>query len=306
MIHWIVGGLGTAPPPEGKPSVLPHAIFGLIKPGYLLNGDDQSGMIRNDNAAQRLQPLTAEALKSVRLLASDMDGTLTQQERFTPRLLQALQELSAHQIPVVIVTGRSAGWVSAVVHYLPVAGAIAENGGLFYSGPNTPAITLTKIPDLAQHRQQLAQMFAILQQDLPHLQPSLDNAFRLTDWTFDVQNLNLEEIHHLANRCQAQNWGFTYSTVQCHIKPIQQDKAQGLAQVMQRYFPDLDLAQVATVGDSPNDQPLFTAQFPVSVGVANLHHYAHQMEHLPAYITESAEVEGFCQIAAHLIGAAAR
>ncbi len=255
------------------------------------------------NQAQRLQPLTPAVLASTRLIATDMDGTLTQQEQFTPQLLQALQDLAASQIPVVIVTGRSAGWVSAVVHYLPIAGAIAENGGIFYPGPNAAPVSLTDIPDLTLHRQQLAQMFTALQQDLPHLQPSLDNSFRLTDWTFDVQNLSLEEIQHLANRCQAKGWGFTYSTVQCHIKPPQQDKASGLIQVLQRYFPEFNLAQVVTVGDSPNDQPLFTAQFPVSVGVANLHHYANQMTDLPAYITQSAEVEGFCQIAAALIGA---
>lgn len=259
-------------------------------------------MTLDQSCPLRLQPLTAAPLASVKLLATDMDGTLTQHEQFTPQLLKALQHLSVSQIPVLIVTGRSAGWVNAVVHYLPVAGAIAENGGLFYPGPNAAAVTLTGIPDLARHRQQLAQMFTELKQDLPHLQASLDNPFRLTDWTFDVQGLSLEEIDHLASRCQAQGWGFTYSTVQCHIKPAQQDKATGLAQVVQRYFPDVNLAQVATLGDSPNDQPLFTPQFPVSIGVANLHRYASQMNHLPAYVTQAAEVEGFCEVAAQLTG----
>jgi hypothetical protein len=30
--------LGAAPPTEGKPSVLPNIIFGLIKPSYLVLG----------------------------------------------------------------------------------------------------------------------------------------------------------------------------------------------------------------------------------------------------------------------------
>ncbi|MFM7426163.1 MAG: HAD family hydrolase [Elainella sp.] len=254
-------------------------------------------MTLDQKTPPRLQPLTAAALSPVQLIASDMDGTLTHHERFTPQLLQALQTLSAQQIPVLVVTGRSAGWVSAVVHYLPVVGAIAENGGIFYPGPNAAPEILTELPKLARHRQQLAQMFADLQQDLPQLQASLDNPFRLTDWTFDVQGLSLEEINHLASRCQAQGWSFTYSTVQCHIGPAQQNKASGLLQVLQRHFPTLDLTQVATVGDSPNDQPLFMPQFPISIGVANLRCYAAQMAELPAYITQTAEVEGFCEIA---------
>jgi len=36
------------------------------------------------------------------------------------------------EIDIIIVTGRSAGWVEAVANYLPIQGAIAENGGLFY------------------------------------------------------------------------------------------------------------------------------------------------------------------------------
>ena len=85
--------------------------------------------------------------KSPRLIATDMDGTLAQQGKFTASLLHALEDLSAADIPVLIVTGRSAGWVSGLATYLPVAGAmapatgkqIAENGGLFYPAQSTEA-----------------------------------------------------------------------------------------------------------------------------------------------------------------------
>jgi HAD superfamily hydrolase (TIGR01484 family) len=247
-----------------------------------------------------LQPLTAEALQSVRLIATDMDGTLTRQEKFTPVLLQTLNDLAQAQIPVLIVTGRSAGWVNGLVHYLPVAGAIAENGGLFYV--QSESQLLISIPDLNRHRQQLAQMFQQLQQEFPQIQESSDNAFRLTDWTFDVQGLSLDDLQHMADRCQEQGWGFTYSTVQCHIKQPEQEKAAGLHQVLARYFPDLTPDQVVTVGDSPNDQSLFDrSQFPLSVGVANLKHYADQMAHRPTYLTQQSEVDGFCQLAQAVI-----
>ncbi len=163
--------------------------------------------------SQALQPLTPQALQSVRLIATDMDGTLTQQEKFTPMLLQTLLKLANAQVPVLIVTGRSAGWVNAVAHYLPVWGAIAENGGLFYDQSGNSAL-LSDIPD--GHRQKLAQMFGTVQARFPQLRESSDNLFRLTDWTFDVAGLSLEDLQQLTVLCQLQGWGFTYSTVHCH------------------------------------------------------------------------------------------
>jgi hydroxymethylpyrimidine pyrophosphatase-like HAD family hydrolase len=247
-----------------------------------------------------LQPLCSNALQSVRLIATDMDGTLTQHEKFAPALLQTLTDLAQTGIPVIIVTGRSAGWVSGLAHYLPVAGAIAENGGIFYPGyiTDAPPLPLVEIGPIPAHRQQLARMFERLQTNFPQIRESADNLFRLTDWTFDVQGLSLADLQQMATCCQAQGWGFTYSTVQCHIKLRQQEKAAGLQIVLERYFPQLASSQIVTVGDSPNDESLFNPKwFPLSVGVANLKHYAPQMQHLPTYITQSAEVEGFCELA---------
>ena len=77
------------------------------------------------------------------------------------------------------------------------------------------------------------------------------------------------------NLLEAQSMSFTYSTVQCHIKIPRQNKAAGLVKVLQQRFPELSPADIVTVGDSPNDESLFEAQFPQSVGVANVAHYLH-------------------------------
>jgi hydroxymethylpyrimidine pyrophosphatase-like HAD family hydrolase len=236
-------------------------------------------------------------LSNIRLVATDMDGTLTRQGKFTTPLLQALEDLAAANIKVLIVTGRSAGWVSGLSSLMPVVGAIAENGGLFYlSGSDKPA-TLTPIPDLTSHRQQLAAAFLQLQTQFPQIQESADNRFRITDWTFDVASLSPSELQTLGHFCQEMSWGFTYSNVQCHIKPQRQDKAVGLLRVLQEHFQPYSPEQIVTVGDSPNDESLFDRRyFPISVGVANVLEYANQLQHQPAYITNAAEVEGFCEL----------
>jgi HAD superfamily hydrolase (TIGR01484 family) len=249
-----------------------------------------------------MQDLLSQPFAAVRLVATDMDGTLTQKGKFTPALLQALTDLETAGIQVLIVTGRSAGWVSGLVSYLPVVGAIAENGGLFYDGSESEPKLLVPIPDLVNHRQQLAKLFAGLQTEFPKIQESVDNQFRLTDWTFDIQGLTLAELKGLGDRCHAQGWGFTYSTVQCHLRLLQQDKAIGLSQVLSQYFPPYAANQIVTVGDSPNDESLFESdRFPLSVGVANVQHYATQLVHKPLYITKAAEAAGFCELAQLLL-----
>lgn len=243
-------------------------------------------------------PLTQlENANQIRLIATDMDGTLTKNEKFTPRLLEALETLANIPIPVLIITGRSAGWVEGLYHYLPIVGAIAENGGIFYGNHSDYPEILTSIGDIQKHRQDLSQIFSDLCRVYPQLKESSDNQYRLTDWTFSVEGLSTEEIKHLKTLTEERGLSFTYSTVQCHLKPRQQDKAMGLKQALSKFFPTYSLTQVLTLGDSPNDDPLFnSAIFPVSVGVANLLTYRDQLINHPAYITQKPEVEGFLEV----------
>ena len=248
-----------------------------------------------------LKPIDSYHWGNIRLIATDMDGTLTQTEKFDARLFETLSELSTAGIDVLITTGRSAGWVQAVATYLPVVGAIAENGGLIYWN-HDPQPNLISLGNIEQHRQQLHRVFQILRNKFPHIQESSDNRFRITDWTFDVENLSPTELEQIARLCQDEGYGFTYSTIQCHIKPTYQDKAHGLKEIIPQYFPDLKPEQILTVGDSPNDESMFDRQmFPLSVGVANVKNYRDRLKHLPTYVTNKSEGEGFCELAELII-----
>ncbi|MGD1941153.1 MAG: HAD family hydrolase [Leptolyngbyaceae cyanobacterium] len=257
-----------------------------------------------ENSPVPLQESSPTAFTAVRLVATDMDGTLTQAGKFTPALLRSLTELAAAAIPTVIVTGRSAGWVQGIATYLPVVGAIAENGGVWIPADTGEPLTLVDIPVFAQHRDRLAYIFAQLQASFPDLQPSTDNPFRLTDWTFDIGQLTPADLNKIDQTCQAAGWGFTYSTVQCHIRLATQDKGIALQRVWQQQFPAIAAHQVVTVGDSPNDEGLFEAKrFPLSVGVANVQHYCDRLRHQPKFITTGAEVKGFQELAQVLLRA---
>ena len=235
-------------------------------------------------------------LSDIRLIASDVDGTLTHNGKFSSDFISTLLDLQSAGIKVLLVTGRSAGWVSALVNYLPVAGAIAENGGLFLQ-PNGQQDLLSLIPNLSRHRIVLENTFHHIKEKFPNLQTSADNQFRITDWTFDVDDLSADDVEKMAWQCQQMGWSFTYSNVQCHIKPIYQDKATGLLSVLNNHFPKLNLQQVLTIGDSPNDEAMFDPEkFPISVGVANVRHYQDKMLHLPKYVTHASEFAGFSEL----------
>lgn len=238
----------------------------------------------------------------VKLVATDMDGTLTRRGRFTADLLEGLDRLNQANLSVVVITGRSAGWVQGLAHYLPIAGAIAENGGLYVPGANAEAELLVDLPNGSAHRQQLSAMFDTLRQQCLDLTPSSDNPFRLTDWTFDVAGLTQAQLDQLKQTCQAAGWGFTYSTVQCHIYPAGQSKAAGLQRVLNQHFPALTAQEVLTVGDSPNDESLFDRDlFPHGVGVANLKDYWDRLTHHPTAVTAAPEVDGFLELVEVLV-----
>ena len=241
-------------------------------------------------------PLTPERLTDIRLIATDIDGTLTREGKFTTELLEAIDRVNTQGIKLLLVTGRSAGWVSAVNNYLPVAGAIAENGGLYFNGDGDFDL-ITRIESIEEHRAHLAQRFWELQSLYPQIAESSDNQFRITDWTFDLAGLNDLELDEIAIQCQQWGYSFTFSTIQCHIKPQHQDKGVAILQVLKQYFPQINPTQMITVGDSPNDASMFDRElFPHSVGVANIEHYITQLSHQPQYLTKLPEVAGFCEL----------
>ena len=114
--------------------------------------------------------------------------------------------------------------------------------------------------------------------------------------------MTLAELEQIERICQQEGYGFTYSTIQCHIKPIHQNKGLALNKIITKYFPHLIEGEIVTIGDSPNDESLFDpTYFPLSVGVANITNYRDRLKYLPAYITNESEGKGFRELAELII-----
>jgi hydroxymethylpyrimidine pyrophosphatase-like HAD family hydrolase len=68
----------------------------------------------------------------VRALFSDVDGTMTTGERVEASTYEALERLGEAGIPVIMVTGRPAGFGFAFMKMTGCLACIAENGGVTF------------------------------------------------------------------------------------------------------------------------------------------------------------------------------
>ena len=119
--------------------------------------------------------------------------------------MSSLETLKQQNILVLLITGRSAGWCQGLVNYLPVWGIIGENGGVYALKESQSMKPLTAINDIIEHRQLLQNNFEEIRQQFPHLQPSSDNQFRVTDWTFDchfIYHLTFIIYHSFGSRLE--------------------------------------------------------------------------------------------------------
>lgn len=241
---------------------------------------------------------------SLKVVAADVDGTLTSGGRLSASVVAALSALRARGLKVCLVTGRPSGWVQGLVSYLPVDAAIAENGGVVFMGSEAEPLVRNSVTSAYEklgaddQRGPLKKMFEELCADYPQLQVTGDNVYRLSDFTFHVGGLSTAVLSALKQRIESSGLAFTWSTIHAHIMPCGQQKGAALRWLLERWGIAAHPAKTTlTIGDSPNDETLFCeADFPLSAGVANIVKYREVMSHYPKIISTLSESEGFVEI----------
>ncbi|MCO4784382.1 HAD-IIB family hydrolase [Marinomonas atlantica] len=258
-----------------------------------------------NNSPKPLKWLDASVLRQVRYLFTDFDDTLTLNGRLPAVTLQALYDLDAAGIHVIPVTGGCAGWSDMMVRVLPIAGVISEGGGLFLQ-PSKRSVQYHYFNDEASMRAQQAELLTMIQPRLKRfsaLSLTKDQHFRLTDVAIDyAQDIappaTQEKEALLADLL---NLGLNAKASSIHINVCQKgvDKYAMTERVLTDFFGVSSKEAkkcVLYVGDAPNDESMF-AQFPLSVGVANIAPHLNTLTHLPRYIANDAGGAGFAELA---------
>jgi hypothetical protein len=243
----------------------------------------------------------------VRALFSDVDGTMTTGHRIEAATHAAIERLADAGIPVILVTGRSAGFGHAFMLTAPVLAAVTENGGVTFVRDGRKLHKLYGVPaaSLPEWRRRMHDLAVEVKAKVPGARLSSDSKYREVDLAIDW-NEEASLTPQDAEACVAliQKAGFTAvrSSVHVNFCPPHFDKLSAcLTVVRQALGGDAnDLAPYVFVGDALNDAPMFRG-FPASVGVANVKAWWDELPSRPAYVTERAEGAGLRELIDHLM-----
>ena len=243
----------------------------------------------------------------VRALFSDVDGTMTTGDRIEAATYEALERLGEAGVPVIMVTGRPAGFGHAFMKTTPILACVAENGGVLFVREGRKLVKQYGVPaaSLPEWRRRMNDIAVDVMSKVPGARLSSDSKYRevdlAIDWNEEVQ-LSRDDAELCVQMICKAGFEAVRSSVHVYFGPPHFDKLSACMTVVRQVLGGdaNDLSQYAFVGDALNDAPMF-AGFPTSVGVANIRTWWDELSHKPAYLTERPEGAGLRELIAHLM-----
>ncbi|HEY6135253.1 MAG TPA: HAD-IIB family hydrolase [Rubrivivax sp.] len=263
-----------------------------------------------DSRPARWRTCTAQQLRSVRGVLTDIDDTLTHDGAIEPPALAALHALRAAEVPVIAITGRPMGWSEPFALQWPVAAIVAENGAVALCAEGGRLRVEYSQDDATRQRNtlRLKQVAQRVLCEVPGTTLAQDSAGRVTDIAVDHSEfVRLDEagIGRVLDVMRSEGMSATVSSIHINGWFGDHTKLSGARWMLRRLFGrdlDAELERWVYVGDSTNDQLMF-GHCPLSVGVANLRRFADQLQTWPAYITEGERGAGFAEVAQAVLAA---
>jgi HAD superfamily hydrolase (TIGR01484 family) len=253
-------------------------------------------------------------LAALRFVLTDIDDTLTEEGRLPALAYSAMESLAEAGLSVIPVTGRPAGWCDAIARQWPVAAVVGENGALWYAEDRVARRMIRwQVQDEATRLASRARLMALADKAMaavPGTRIASDQPFRLfdaaVDFAEDAGPLPLEDAARIAAVFEAGGAQAKVSSIHVNAWFGDWDKRAGIESLFAARVAPLEsvIGQVAFLGDSPNDAPLFAA-IPFSVGVANVLPHLTRIAAAPAYVTQAPGGRGFAEFAAALLAARA-
>jgi HAD superfamily hydrolase (TIGR01484 family) len=247
------------------------------------------------------------AVARLRALLADIDGTMTTDGRLPAVAYCALEQLQSSGLIVVPVTGRPAGWCDHIARFWPVAAVVGENGAFYFRYDHERKRMIRAwTRDAAQReadRARLSEIGAEVLRSVPGTALAADQRYReadlAIDWCEDVPPLAPAQVQRVVDLLHGEGLTVKVSSIHVNAWFGAFDKLTMTKRLMREQFGiDLETGreQMAFVGDSPNDEPMF-AFFPNSIAVANIAHFTASIVHKPTYVTRGAEGAGFAELA---------
>ncbi|MFC2017774.1 HAD-IIB family hydrolase [Chloroflexota bacterium] len=241
---------------------------------------------------RHIDPGTASRL---RLVMTDVDGTLTPGPGLSPGVPEAVRCLEETGIMVGLVSGRTIAGLEDLASNLGITGpVIAENGGV--ARLKSPG----ELVDLGYSRWPAVEALERLKRLSPGtIVEREDNKDRFVDIVFRSLEASPEDLEIHLQDVELLDSGYILHLMQKGIS-----KGQTLKILLPRIGDGtLSDAEVMVIGDSPTDLSLFE-MFPNSVLVLNPRLSSRQREMMcdtAAYSSEQPFGEGFAEVALHIV-----
>ncbi len=255
----------------------------------------------------RCEPRRLGALRGV---LTDIDDTLTTEGAIPMGVAAALSALRAAGLPVIAVTGRPMGWSRAIAVDTPLAAIVAENGAVALIAEDGEVrvefADSDEVRDVNSVRLRAAAERIV--REVPGATLSRDSGGRVTDIAIDhaeFAHLDAAQIERVVALMRDEGMTATVSSIHVNGWFGAHSKLSGAAWIVRRLFGRDLLAEREDwlyVGDSTNDELMF-ANFPLSVGVANLLDFADRLVQWPAFVTARDRGRGFVEIAESVLAA---
>jgi HAD superfamily hydrolase (TIGR01484 family) len=253
------------------------------------------------------RPLS-ELTGPIRALFSDVDGTMTSGDRIEARTYEALERLGDAGIPVIMVTGRPAGFGHAFMKMTPVLACVSENGGVTFVRDGKKLVKIYGVPaaSLPEWRRRMSDIAVDVMSKVPGARLSSDCKYREVDLAIDWNeeaSLTLADAETCVQMIKKAGLEAVRSSVHVNFGPPQFDKLSACLQLVRQVLrtDPTDLSSYVYVGDALNDAPMFKG-FPTSVGVANIKQYWDELAFKPAFLTEKPEGAGLREVVEHVLG----
>jgi HAD superfamily hydrolase (TIGR01484 family) len=258
-----------------------------------------------------------EEARRIQVVFADIDDTITTEGRLGHEAYRALWDLHNHNIAVVLVTGRPAGWCDHIARMWPITGIVGENGAFYFRyDTNKKRLISSYLLDQDARNALQGRLTLLGERILASVSGSAlasDQAYRIHDLAIDfcedVTPLSEADIQRIVHIFESEGATAKISSIHVNGWFGHWDKVSMISQIASEEL-KLDLkdshqnTKAIYIGDSPNDEPAF-AFFENSVGVANIRNFENQLKHPPRYITRLAGGDGFCELVEKLIQASA-
>ncbi|HSC22317.1 MAG TPA: HAD-IIB family hydrolase [Casimicrobiaceae bacterium] len=258
-----------------------------------------------------LAQMPLDVRRSIRVVLTDIDDTLTTDGKLTAAAYAALERLHEAGRIVVPVTGRPAGWCDHIARMWPVDAVVGENGS-FYMRFDASRRKLVRrfLVDGDLRTAMRARLRAIGERIIgavPGCAFASDQHYRETDLAIDycedVPALPRDDVDRIVDLMLAEGMAAKVSSIHVNGWFGEYDKLATTRLLMREAFGiDVDAERGAFLfaGDSPNDAPMF-AFFPHAVGVANVGRFLDRIPTPPTWITKAPAGAGFAEIADALL-----